>query len=36
VTETTNYLIENIVAQYQVEKREDKKRMETILSPKIT
>jgi hypothetical protein len=33
VTETTNYPIKNIVAQYQVEQWENKRGMETILSP---
>jgi hypothetical protein len=35
VTETTNKLIKNILAQYQVEQWEDEKGMEIILSPKI-
>jgi hypothetical protein len=34
VTENANSIFKNIVAQYQVERWEDKKEMETILPPK--
>jgi hypothetical protein len=35
MTETTNKPIKNIVAQYQVERWEEEKKMETILPQKI-